>query len=513
MRPFIMNAARVLRDRTVYSASALAIFATLTVGCGSQPQAVPPDEKPTEVAELSAPAPVGTVNVSSAAEVAKAQTYLDSLYAQSDVQHTFTTKFNEVIDCIPFKSHPSVKAAAKSGIALADEGPPVAPPLPPSMPAVDNTVAFNGQLDSSGQARACPKGTVPYRRVTLAQVQGAGGLDAYLWAQSHQQPGRHIPPASPICGSTGSTASGFSWALGNAPLSNLGGTVIAAVYNPGVTVRSNCGGFQQQSCEHSLSQVWATTGTCEYTGTNGPNNCTVGASGNAIQSVELGWHVDFGVEGDANTHLFSFSTQNGYDENITGGGCYNTCSFVPTSSPAYMPGQTISGIVNPFSGKAPLEYAFQVFNPGSTQPAQYQNWYVYVNGALIGYYPGNIFSGAMVTHATDFEMGGEVFSDYANGQNNNDVQMGSGLSPNGNGFTQVAYQRSVYYLNTGTGTGSICGSPFCSGGYCYNAASLAGNTGVCGFNATTFFALSTTDAPGGSQASCWGPYFYYGGGI
>jgi len=502
---------RLQTSRVVERSAFLATVAALTLGCGTGPDTG--GTSSVAQAQGAEPAsPAGTDVQASTVTDARIQAYLDSLYTAADVKHTFTTRFGEVVDCIDFQAYPSVKALAAAGVHVADEGPPVPPPSLPSMPAVDEGVAFHGQPDDSGSARACPAGTAPYLRETAARIQAAGGLDSYLWARSHQTSGRYHPPGGPmgpLCGSP--TMNGFDWAIGNSAISNLGGTTVAAVYNPGLTVKSNCGGYQQKTCEHSLAQVWATTGTCEDTDGMGPNSCTVGASGNAVQSAELGWHVDPGVEPDLNTHLFTFSTQNGYDSYANGGGCYNTCSFVPASSPAYTPGQTISGIVGPFQGKAPLEYAFQVFNPGPSYPTQYQNWYVYVNGALIGYYPGSIFSGAMVTHATDFEVGGEIYSDYVN-QPNDDVQMGSGVSSTGNGFDNVAYHRDIYTLNVGSGSGTICGNPLCSNGFCYGAMPLSGNSGLCGYQASNFYALSTTDATGGSSSGCWASYFYYGGG-
>ncbi|HEX4335824.1 MAG TPA: neprosin family prolyl endopeptidase [Polyangiaceae bacterium] len=490
----------------------LAPVALLAFGCGT---AAPEGDNGTGAAPSNESLVSGSsasvqAAATAASEPQRVRAYLDSLYGAADVRHTFTTKFGEVVDCIDFQKHPAVRAAAKAGTPVLDEAPPFAPPTLPSPPAIDDSVAFNGQLDEKGAPRACPAGTVPYLRETVENIGAAGGLDHYLWAKTHSKPSRSpVPtsPAGPVCTSN-PTKNGYAWAVANDSTSNLGGTTIAAVYNPGSTVNTNCGGFQQPSCEHSLAQVWATTGTCEY-----PSNCTTGASGNAVQSVELGWHVDPGVEHDMKTHLFSFSTQNGYNLNTSGGGCYNTCSFIPVSSPSYVPGQAIAGVVGPFQGKAPLEYAFQVFNPGPTAPAQYQNWYVYVNGALIGYYPGNIFFGNMTTHATDFEVGGEVFSDYVNAPNNDDVQMGSGVSSLGNGFTNVAYHRSIYTLNAGSGSGTICGTPLCGSGVCYTAMPLSGNTGICGYQASSFYALSTTDAPGGTQSTCWASYFYYGGGI
>jgi hypothetical protein len=154
----------------------------------------------------------------------------------------------------------------------------------------------------------------------------------------------------------------------------------------------------------------------------------------------------------------------------------------------------------------------EIFNPGPSYPAQYHNWYLCINASLIGYFIGtgntSILTGTMVTTATTFEAGGEVFSKYVNAPND-DVQMGSGF-PAGNGFGYAAYHRDIYSINLGSGSGSICGIPRCANGYCYNAMPLAGNTGVCGYQATNFYSLSTTTAPGGSSSNCWGPYFYYG---
>jgi hypothetical protein len=510
-RSFGLQGAPQTGARSIQVSTAIGLVAALAVGCGAQPDGSNGSPAPeTGSAGVSNSAQPGTqLGSHIATETQRVQSYLDSLYRATDVRHSFTTKFGEAVDCIDVDAHPSVKAARSAGLAVADQGPPVAPPTLPSPPAVDDTVAFAGQMDDDGNVRACPTGTVPYLRESAGRISAAGGLDNYLWNKTHQTPSKYpLPksPSGPVCAAN-PPQDGYAWAVGKSSTSNLGGTTIAAVYTPGVTVGTNCGGFMQPTCEHSLAQVWATTGTCEY-----PSNCTTGASGNAVQSVELGWNIDNDVNGDDNTHLFTFSTQNGYNLNTNGGGCYNTCSFIPVSSPAYTPGQTISGVVYPGQAMAPLEYAFQVFNPGPTAPAYLQNWYVYVNGALIGYYLGSIFQGAMATHATSFEVGGEVFSDYLHAPNNDDVQMGSGFSPLGNGFTSVAYHRDIYTLNAGSGTGTICGNPLCVNGYCYSAMPLSGNTGLCGYQASTFYGLSTTDAPGGSQSSCWASYFYYGGG-
>ena len=479
------------------------VFLPLVLGCSARPDSRNGDLPETTATVKAAGAQLAPLAPVGASDVASIQAYIDSLYSPKDVRHTFTTKFNEVIDCVDFQAQPSVKALAKQGITALDEGPPTPPPSAPGLPAIDPSIALSGQPDQNGSARNCPSGSVPYPRVTVARIQAAGGLTAYLHAPDVMP----HPPAGPIC-SPFTSENGLAWAeAGNTSLNNLGATTIAAVYDPGMQVLTNCGNFGQPVCEHSISQLWINTGTCEAL--NG-NSC---ASGTAIQSVELGWMVQSHINGDTNPHIFAFSTQNGYAGG-SGSGCYNlTCSeFVQVTNPAYFPGQTIGGIVPPSVGKAPVEIAFQVFNPGVSYPAAYHNWYVYVNGSLIGYYPGTLFSGQMVTQASSMAVGGEVATNYVD-QPYADVLMGSGFPAN-DGFTMSAYHRDIYYLNPGTGSGSICGSPFCSNGFCYTDPRSAWSLGVCGFDAASYgYTISTTTPTGGSNSSCWGPYFYYGGGL
>jgi hypothetical protein len=495
--------------RPVLASVAIILFPS-ALGC-SGPEDPGVLKEPIQGTEILEPSSVqlGTQASSDASKTIDIQAYIDSLYSPKDVRHTFTTKFNDVVDCVDFHAQPSVRALAKRGIAVVDGAPPVSPPALPNPPAVDPSIALNGQTDQNGSARSCPAGSVPYPRVTVARIEAAGGLDAYVHPAGHSIP---PPPSDPLC-INNTSPNGFAWALGgNTSLNNQGATTVAAVYDPGMTVESNCGNAMlgQPACEHSLAQLWITTGSCEDPfGTN----CTYGASGNAVQSVELGWDVDYKVNGDTNPHIMTFSTQDGYA--LQGGGnCYNlTCNqFVQTSSPAYYPGEPISAIVSPGFGSAPVEYAFQIFNPGSSYPAQYQNWYVYVNGQEIGYYPGNIFAGQMKTQASSMEVGGEIATNYVN-EPHADVVMGSGY-PATFGFTNAAYHRDIFYLVPGSGSGTLCGSPYCVNGYCYTDPRSAWTTQLCGYHASSYgYSISTTTATGGSNSSCWGPYFYYGGGF
>ena len=361
---------------------------------------------------------------------------------------------------------------------------------------------------------------MPYPRLTVEKVQAAGGL----WAYSHPSKTPH-PPVGSLC-TTCNSENGFSWALaGNTALNNQGAMMISSVYNPGMAVANNCGTGYSRECEHSLAQIWASTGNCEDCATNScgrtNNNCTYGASGNAVQSAEFGWLVQWDVNSDTNTHIFTFSTQNGYDQSSSGAGCYNlTCNqFVQVSNPPFYPGQTISGIVTPGSGNAPIEGAWQVFNPGTAYGTAYENWYFYLDGQEIGYYPGSLFVGQMVTQASSIEVGGEIATDAVNAPNV-DVVMGSGFpAVSGYGFGDTAYLRDIYYLEPGSGSGTIiCGTTTeCPGGFCYNPMSSVWGSGpqACGYDAThyAYYDLSTTLATGGSQSTCWGPYFYYGGGF
>ena len=192
---------------------------------------------------------------SSAAEATRIQQYVDSTsYASSDVKYSFETKFGENIDCIDFYAQPSVKAMIKQGRTVLTRPPADLPtiPAPSTPPAV--SAAFGGEPDQNGHSRRCPAGSVPVmhqedRAASIQRLAQAGGLDAFM--RSRQKPlaaPRRPPPAGTCPAST--AGAGYSHIIASQSVTNEGGIVIASTYTPAVAGPN----------EHSLSQIWSSTG-------------------------------------------------------------------------------------------------------------------------------------------------------------------------------------------------------------------------------------------------------------
>ncbi|GAA1988564.1 neprosin family prolyl endopeptidase [Catenulispora subtropica] len=127
-------------------------------------------------------------------------------------------------------------------------------------------------------------------------------------------------------------------------------------------------------------------------------------------TVEVGWTVDPGVNGDYRPHLFVFHWVNGQ------GTCYNGCGFVQTSSTvrpgmALTPGTTARFTLMNYNG----------------------NWWAYYNNVAFGYFPGSLWGGAFNT-AYSISSFGEVAS-------SNDIgctQMGDGVYGSSSGSSSIS---------------------------------------------------------------------------
>ena len=304
------------------------------------------------------------------------QTYLDStFYRDADIRHSFRTVAGEQIDCIDFAAQPTVRSMRAAGLEVPSSVPP-APPVPISTPKPTKpsgvSVAFDGSVDEHGNTRRCPAGTVPTMRPTRSEILGAGGLNEYL---SLKRPRPTVDPNQDtvqhdcyhqISGGPGyDHAAGVQWPY----LTYYGGYTVVSLYEP--FVRDLTG-------EHSLSELWVQTGVCEdWSFPYGdPYTCTTGPSGDAVQSVEVGWMVGNGYTNDpAAPHLFAFITQDGYhskncfagQSNPDGhGGTVNCCAFgsSPTGTDCWVaaPGapyavnQSLGAYVQPV-GSTPAEMA------------------------------------------------------------------------------------------------------------------------------------------------------------
>ncbi len=127
-------------------------------------------------------------------------------------------------------------------------------------------------------------------------------------------------------------------------------------------------------------------------------------------TIEIGWTVDPGANGDYQPHLFVYHWINGHQT------CYNGCGFVQVSTSvtagmALAPGRT---------GTFGLR-----FNQG--------NWWAYYNDVAFGYFPESAWSGAF-TSAQVISAFGEVSAD----KEPSCTQMGNGVFGSKNGASSIS---------------------------------------------------------------------------
>ncbi len=337
---------------------------------------------------------------------------------------------------------------------------PTPPPLPkgvvlnvPPMP----DWGFDGAPDINGVPRTCPPNSTPMVRVTVAEIVAAGGLDAYLARTRLSLPddSEHTDMYAHdrVKFTPGGGGTGTQIYYGQSVMSVNGPAMLSS---PGY--RTNFAWVP--SGDHSLSQLWMTSGT----GYNPPNSqnqlpCSEGScndpgqtncqSAHCLQTIEVGWSM---VAGNTAPYFFNFATNNGYADGCwgVGGGCGDSLwngSNPPTATPnpfiqynQTWPTYMVYLGFTPPGGGTPTEYQASIYNPGDG------NWYVIVAGNWIGYYSASFFHGAMQHTAEDFEAGGEVHdaSDLW-------IQpMGTGASASA-GYGQAAYLHDFYacYINNG----------------------------------------------------------------
>ena len=463
----------------------------LVVACGNGSAPVPS-------VQVSEGAKLANAGVGDVPDTVRAHAYLESFYATSDILHSFNTVFGEEIDCIDFYAQPVVKEALARGDSVSPNGPP--PGVGPELPSSTLPLPFDGQPDENGHARRCPAGSVPAHRPTLQTIEVAGGLDAFLaYAAKVPSPSGAPGEQAQLDCFDNYTTGGVSYdhAAGYQYQNYQGLLTFTPTYNPYVEVLN---------AEHSVSQLWAETGNCEYDTARPPsqNPCN---SSDWVQSLELGLDVGanpFSRGGGAQIPmLFTFVTLNGYySENcwgmIQGSYCGSNGGFVQVTGANYVPGSymTYTG-----TGVAPIETALQVWN-GSAYGYPY--WFVYVNGNLIGYYYGSMYAGQMQSSASYLQVGGEVFDSWPNNAHTNTLMGGGYVS---GGWEFQGYDRHVSYIDSSNA---------------YHNASLGyvnSNTGICGYEASSYYDLETNEAAGplqtqwGSTFDTWNTYFYFGGNL
>jgi hypothetical protein len=125
-------------------------------------------------------------------------------------------------------------------------------------------------------------------------------------------------------------------------------------------------------------------------------------SSDGEQIVELGWTIDFGVNGDLQPHVFSFHWVNGAPT------CYNACGWVQVS-PDKQPGMRV------VPGE-PHRYEMRLVN---------DDWWLFYDGEGMGYYPQSEWKSAKGFTTVGLT---QWFGEVAAGMASPCTQMGNGAS-------------------------------------------------------------------------------------
>jgi len=374
-----------------------------------------------------------TQRAADANDIARSRAFVDERYRQSDVKHSFKTIFGETVDCIDFFASPGARALSARGTPIRGLPRPPAPPVGASAGARSATdVTFNGQPDDEGHPRACPTSTAPMLRVTVADIQSVGGMDAYL--KRHTKPhGSRGPTLSPP-GAPAATPADLSHyahateTVARAPTGSLwtSGEATFSIFSPPVP----------DNYDHDLSQIWLYSGTGFNTSYISSSSCTT----DCIQSVEVGWRVE--PKEFQGAHLFTYATANGYFsgsyDGLPGG-----LKWMPYPEAKMVPGQQL--LAGTIGGATHELHVVAQFSAGA-------GWWIWAdvdgaNGSWLGYYPSSEYTGPMASNAQTFQAGGEVY----NTESTWVVPMGSGSASNA-GYGQAAYARNVKVAAGGQST-------------------------------------------------------------
>ncbi|MGO9838204.1 MAG: hypothetical protein ACLP1X_28830, partial [Polyangiaceae bacterium] len=213
--------------------------------------------------------------------------YINStFYADADVIKSFHTRVGQQIDCIDFYAQHSVKALLVAGIPVTAAAPALPAQISNSMPPINSIPPLiDGSVDADGITRNCPATAVPAIRPTLQQIQSAGGLQAYLDAVAAVPPLQAPNEQAQLdCFDYTTSGSTYDHAAGYQYVNQAHGVAtITTIFNPQIEQGRG-------SLEHSITQIWALTGNCEWDAgrtRSGQNPCN--ASGQVpTQTLEMG---------------------------------------------------------------------------------------------------------------------------------------------------------------------------------------------------------------------------------
>jgi hypothetical protein len=374
--------------------------------------------------------------VESAAAFEEMRAYVLDLYKDVTADASRIEGDGQVVDCVPEDRHPAVR------LSYGDFKPPGAPPAresygagPPSFvgPATREAIGISPRPPD-------PPGTLPMPRTTLERLARFPNLAAFS-AKERLDAG--MPTAAPIPPKR--------FATGEQDVNCLGGSSYLNVWRPYPAPTPYFQG--------TFSQQW-------YVGIS---------DGTWLQTVECGWHVDVAKYGDAEPHLFVFTTLRNYEEQ-TGQNAYNLEKgwFRPATNPYVLPGTTRLLFSQTDGSQVSYRMAFYLTNGA---------WWFYFDDHPIGCYPLALFGNGPLAHgAIRLRFGGEVESRLSSWP-----PMGSGSHASA-GYGKAAYHRMALVYPSGGGAADA------------DLREAGSVTGSC-------YSVNIINASG----TDWGSYLFFGG--
>lgn len=383
-------------------------------------------------------------------EFERQRAHLLHYYDGVTVLHSFEDDFGNVFDCVPMDQQPAAKY-------LGGKAPAEPPALPtpsfqtPSLQAILAGELPRAPLDRHGNRRACPDGSVAIRRLTLDELSRFATIEDFFRGARRKRKHFVTKPEAPDAAADDPEFADYPhrYAVAYQQVQNFGGQSALNLWDPSIT------GGQIMS----LSQQWYSAGD---------------EGNNTLQTAEAGWQVcpnNFPNAGSQPV-FFVFWTADNYQTT----GAYNNRDgkFYIKSSTAIIGAvwETIS-VQNGTQYDRVVSYKFSQ-----------GNWCLYLDGDLVGYWPGAIYNGGPMSHAAqEIMFGGETDgnADYP--------PMGSGNFA-AQGYGYAAYQRNISYFDQN-------GQPV-------NAALLPDQPTPASYTVGI-------GVPAAPDAAAWGSYIFFGG--
>lgn len=302
---------------------------------------------------------------------------------------TIQSPDGDLLDCVLLHRQPAFDHPLLKGHQLQD------PPERPTGHNTTNAITESFQLWAS-TGESCPKGTIPIRRTTEADILRASSVGRF---------GRKISRSVRRDSSSGNHEHAVGYVMGN----YYGAKASLNVWTPRVT----------NIYEFSLSQIWVISGSF----------------GNDLNTIEAGWQVSPELYGDSHPRFFTYWTTDAYQAT----GCYNLlCSgFIQTNNKI-----AIGAAISPISSYRGRQFDISILV--WKDPKHGHWWLEFGPGLLVGYWPSNIFS-HLKNHGNMVQFGGEVVNTRPSGFHTS-TQMGSGHF-SGEGFGRASYFRNMQVVD------------------------------------------------------------------